>query len=185
MKKILRTTIFSLSFFMGLVATLAQSTLETRQGTINFNASSPVEKIQAENQAVNAIYLPEKGDLGIVLLIADFNFPKSLMQEHFNENYMETEKFPKATFRGKLSNVPELPLSSELETEAKGTLTIHGIAREVTIPVKLSPNSEGLSLKTDFIVRPEDHEIKVPRFLFKKIAREVQVEVSLPLKPAD
>lgn len=185
MRTALLCTICCLFSLLGMMPVTAQATLETRQGVINFNASSPLEKIQAENEAVNAIYLPEKGDLGIVLLIADFNFPKPLMQEHFNEDYLESEKFPKATFRGKLSRVPAFPLESEVETEAKGTLTIHGEAREVTIPVNLTPENGGILLETDFIVRPEDHKIKVPRFLFKKIAREVQVEVSLPLQPEE
>lgn len=161
----------------------SQQTYLTREGKITFNASTPLEDIRAENQQVNAIWIPEEGALALLLLIEDFSFRSALMQEHFNENYMESERFPKATFQGTLSPMTLLSQSLPYSGTVEGELTIHGVSRRVSSQISLSQTSDGVRLETTFKVRPEDHKIEVPRLMFKKIAQEVEVDVTLLLKP--
>ena len=174
-----------LLLFLAVQPALGQQAYSTKSGRISFNASTPLEDIQAENSRVSAILVADTGDLGLVILIQDFVFPRALMQEHFNENYMESGRYPKATFRGGLYPVPDPGKLEGYKGEARGTLTMHGVSREVSLPVRLLMKNNTLRLASAFIVRPEDYEIEVPKLLFKKIAREVSVEAQLNLSPKD
>lgn len=157
----------------------------TRSGQIRFNASTPLEDIEAENSRVNAILKPESGAFGVVLLISEFEFPRKLMQEHFNENYLESVKYPKATFSGNIlpGDLPEA--QGSCECIISGTLAIHGVSRPLKAVASISQNSSGFTLRTTFTIRPEDHGIEIPKLLFTKIAEEVQVAVDLLLLPGD
>lgn len=152
-------------------------------GVISFNASTPLEDIKAENRQVSAIFLPETGELGMVVLIEEFIFPRALMQEHFNENYMESGKYPKATFRGRLQPIPARASGEDYKGSAVGNLSIHGISRDVSLPVILRFQKNDLVLESAFVIRPEEYDIEVPKLLFKKIAQEVRVQTNLTLLP--
>ncbi len=160
----------------------AQSAYSTQKGEIRFNASTPLEDIEAVNTLVNAILKPENGNFAAVVLIRDFQFRRGLMQEHFNENYMESETYPKGYFTGKVVNFNMGDLTGEpKDYRVTGKLTLHGVTREVSPEIQLSKTSEGILLTSGFMVRPEEYGIKVPKIVFTKIAQEVMVEVSLPL----
>lgn len=163
----------------------AQEAYATRSGQIRFNASTPLEDIEAENTRVNAILKPESGAFGVVLLIAEFEFPRKLMQEHFNENYLESHKYPKATFAGTLQGTAPYLNGESCDCAVSGTLTLHGVARPLTAGVRISRDTSGYRLRSAFTVRPEAHDIKVPKLLFSKIAEEVQVEIDFWLVPGD
>lgn len=160
----------------------AQNSYRTQEGEIRFNASTILEDIEAVNTVVNAILKPESGDFATVLLIKDFRFRRGLMQEHFNENYMDSGTYPKAYFTGHIENFNAGDLSEiTKEYGVSGNLTIHGITREISHDIQLSKTPDGLLLTSSFIVRPEEYGIEVPKIVFTKIAREVTVDVSLPL----
>lgn len=163
-----------------------QEAFLTQSGQIRFNASTPLEDIVANNTQVNAIYIPESGELGLVLLMEDFRFPRALMEEHFNENYAESERFPKARFRGRLAPVPDpgqvrAGKMVSYQGQAEGSLTLHGVTRRVSADVTMRQRDGSLRLASGFTIRPADYGIEVPELLFKKIAEEVQVDVSLNL----
>ncbi len=173
-----------IAFFLTLGNTHAQHKYKTTEGEIRFNASTPLEDIHASNVKVNAIINTEKAEFAAVLLIKDFKFKRKLMQEHFNENYMESEKYPKAYFIGsfKQLDIHELTTTPEVYT-LDGKFAIHGVVQSVTQDVMLSLNDEGhIVLTGSFILKPADFHIKIPKIVFKKIAQEVEVEVSLLLK---
>ena len=160
----------------------AQSAYRTQQGEIQFNASTPLEDIRAVNTQVNAILKPDNGNFATVVLIKDFQFRRGLMQEHFNENYMESESYPKGYFTGKVENFNMDDLTGvPQEYRVTGKLTLHGETRDISPVIQLSKSPDGILLTSGFLVRPEEYGIKVPKIVFTKIAREVTVSVSLPL----
>lgn len=161
----------------------AQADFVTRSGKINFNASTPLEDIEAENARVNALLKTDSGAFGVVLLISEFEFPRKLMQEHFNENYLESEKFPKATFSGTIpvNTLPET--GGNCQCTVSGTLTLHGVSRPLQATARITNPGTGYNLQSTFTIRPEDHHIEIPKLLFTKIAEEVEVTVELQLKP--
>ena len=110
-------------------------------------------------------------------------FRKRLMQEHFNENYMESDKYPRATINGTLGAALQLADGASETFTLSGALDIHGVTRDVEIPVVMVRAGDTYKLSCDFIVESEAHDIEVPRMLFKKIAKEVQVTVALTLEP--
>ncbi len=162
-------------------AALAQESFITNRGKVHFNASTPLEDIDATNERVNAILKPGEEAFGAVMLIAEFEFRRRLMQEHFNENYMESETYPKATFEGRISGLSELGEGDRRNLPVSGSLTIHGVTRPLETSAEVTRTSVGYELHSAFTVRPEDHEVEVPKLLFNKIAEEVAVDVTLSL----
>ncbi|NND16201.1 MAG: YceI family protein [Eudoraea sp.] len=173
----------SLLFLFVLVSpALGQERLRTSEGVISFNASSPLEDIVAKNESVNGILDLQTGEMAVVLLIKEFQFRKKLMQEHFNENYLESERYPKAFFSGTISGFSEDQIENQnKEFQLSGEITIHGVAKSFENPVWLRKNGASVVCTLDFIVHTEEHKIKIPRVLFKKIAQEVNVQVELQL----
>ena len=163
---------------------LAQSNLRTTTGAITFNASTPLENIHAVNSEVNAILNVKNGEFASVLLMKDFQFKRALMQEHFNENYVESESYPKAYFSGELRNFKVEDLSSSpKEYFIAGKLTIHGVTKPFATKAVLSNVSGGIRMESEFIIKPEEYNIKVPKLLFKKIAQEVEVVITFTMTP--
>jgi hypothetical protein len=162
---------------------LGQNSFLSTTGSIQFDASTPLEDISAVNKKVNFI-LKSDGEFASLLLVKEFNFKRELMEEHFNENYMESDRYPKAHFVGKISDFSLNQLSHiERTFNLSGTLTMHGVSRTFNTDVNLKKIDDMLFLESSFIVRPEEYKIKVPRILFKKIAEEVQVVIMTELLP--
>ncbi|MGI9545959.1 MAG: YceI family protein [Flavobacteriaceae bacterium] len=170
----------SLLFSVGI--SYAQTRYKTSEGEIHFNASTPLEDIDGLNKEVNAIIDLESGNFAVVMLIKDFSFPRKLMQEHFNENYLESDIFPKATFSGSIENL-EFDKTDEVFAEhtISGKITIHGVTRKLNAKVQIRRKGNSIIMNSGFVIRPEDHGVEVPKIVFKKIAREVQVSVKLDL----
>jgi len=158
---------------------VAPGNFKTTRGEITFNASTPLEDIHAVNNGVNAILKTEQGEFASLLLMKDFDFKRKLMQEHFNENYVESETYPKAYFTGKIKDFE----SEELTTipknyDVEGELTIHGVTRKFSTTAALSKKGKAIVMVSGFIIKPEEFKIEVPKLLFKKIAQEVKVDVA-------
>ncbi|MEP0987558.1 YceI family protein [Ekhidna sp.] len=158
----------------------AQNVLIDKQGVAHFFSEAPLEDIEATNdQAVGAIDL-NKGTVAVSMLIKNFHFEKSLMEEHFNENYLESEKYPKASFKGKIVNFESLDFSKSgiLTAKAEGELEIHGVSQPVESEVTFEILENEIKAKTIFKVALEDHKIKIPKLVIKNIAEIVDVDVS-------
>ncbi len=161
----------------------AQDTYKTTSGEVNFNASTPLEDIKATNKEVNAILKTENGNFATVLLMQDFDFRRKLMQEHFNENYVESERYPKGYLSGTIQNFNLEELNAEPKKYLlKGKLSMHGVTRDFSSEVSLSKRSGAIRLESEFIVQPESYKIEIPTLLFKKIAQEVMVSVDFKLQ---
>ncbi|CAN5347722.1 hypothetical protein BH23BAC1_BH23BAC1_08360 [soil metagenome] len=144
---------------------------------ITFFSEAPLENIDATNTQAKSIFQKSSGNIAFQVPIIGFQFKKSLMQKHFNENYMESDKYPNATFSGNLSSYNNR--TGVQAVEAAGKLTIRGISKEVIIKGTLEQKEDQLILKAKFPVRVEDYNIKIPRIVFFNIAEVVDVEVFL------
>jgi polyisoprenoid-binding protein YceI len=150
----------------------------TKVGTISFEGSvETFQPIKAVNKSTTVV-LDDKGNLAALVLIKGFRFPVALMQEHFNENYMESDDFPKATLRGTLENYNTFVSNGATQTlEFKGILEMHGIKNKLEIPIELTYTTAGYMLLAEFKIDPSDYEIDIPSIVSKKIADNITVIV--------
>jgi polyisoprenoid-binding protein YceI len=183
----MKTTIKIIAVLM--LGTLISSGIQaqkymTKNGNIKFYSETPIETIEATNNQVNAALDRQTGDLVFKVLIKSFNFEKALMQEHFNENYMESDKFPNSTFSGKVTNLSAIDFSKEgsYEAQIEGDMTIHGVTKKIsekgTFTVKAGDKIHGNS---KFNVKPADYSIKIPGAVVKNIAETIEVTVDIEL----
>jgi polyisoprenoid-binding protein YceI len=123
--------------------------------------------------------------VAIIVKMTDFQFEKKRMQEHFNENYVESEKFPKATFNGAILNNSQLDYSSkgEYKVQVKGEMTIHGISNKVDAEGIIEVISDGIIARTKFLLNPEDYNIKIPKVVRNNIAEHLEITVELNYQP--
>jgi hypothetical protein len=152
------------------------------KGQIVFFSDAPLEDIRAVNTVVGSLFNASSGDVVFIAKIRDFVFEKSLMREHFNEKYMESEKFPKATFQGKITGF-KTGVTGEQKVQAVGKLTMHGVTKDINVPGIIAFHSNGLSMKSTFIVKLEDYNIKIPRLVWQNIAEDVEVKIEFTYKP--
>lgn len=174
-------------FFLLLIITVGTNAsaqkLITKTGNIKFQASMPsYEEVAAENKSVSAILDQSTGDFASLVLIKGFRFKVALMEEHFNENYMESEKFSKATLKGKIedfdiSKITNTPKNFTL----KGDLTIHGKTKPLTVIIKISKAANGVNAIGSFEVKPEDFDIEIPSLVRKKVADKIKINYNFLL----
>jgi len=153
----------------------------TDKSYVKFYSHATIEDIAAENTKASSIFNETNGDVVFSIPIKEFEFEKSLMKEHFNEKYMETEQYPKATFSGKITGY-QSTVTGEQKATAVGKLIIHGITQEVQIPGTIEKVNGALKLKSKFMVKLVDYKIKIPQLLWKNIAEEVEVTVEFSYK---
>jgi hypothetical protein len=166
-----------------IVAFLAHSQKFTADKTyIKFFSDAAIEDITAENTKSSSIFNEITGDVVFSIPNKEFEFEKSLMKEHFNEKYLETEQFPKSTFQGKISGY-QSSITGEQKATAIGKMTIHGVTQDVQIPGTMLMANGVLTMKAKFMVKLADYKIKIPQLLWKNIAEEVEVTVEFNYKP--
>ena len=153
----------------------------TRAGEISFNSDTPMEKIEAENKTVSSVFDSESGKIQFAVLIKAFHFEKALMQEHFNENYMESSKFPKATFKGEVKNLADINLSKDGTYEAvvEGKMTIHGKTQTVETTGTFTVADGQITATSAFEIAVADYGIKIPKVVRENIAKIVVIAVNL------
>ncbi len=152
-----------------------------QQSTVSFFSDAPVEDIKAENHKAISLLNVSTGEVAISIPIKDFEFAKSLMKEHFNEKYLESDKYPKAVFQGKFLNF-NLDDSSEQNVTATGKLTIHGVTKEITATGTFKISTNQIAARSKFVIRLEDYKVKIPQILWNNIAEEVEVTIALTYK---
>jgi polyisoprenoid-binding protein YceI len=176
MKKILMISLVLLS-----ATSLAQK-YTTEKTFVSFFSDAAIEDITANNKKASSLFNAETGDIAFSVPIKEFEFAKSLMKEHFNEKYMDTEKYPKATFQGKVTGFN--PQASGVQNAtAQGKLSIHGVTKDVEIPGTIEKQGDKLLMKSKFVVKLEDYKIEIPQLLWQNIAEQVEVTVDFVYKP--
>ncbi|MEA5138753.1 YceI family protein [Arcicella rigui] len=177
----MKTNIFILAIFL-FVSQVAYSQLfSTQSGITSFFSKTPLEDITAVNSNVSAILNTSTGEIAVRMNMNQFNFPNKLMQEHFNENYIESDEFPTGTFTGKINEEIDFKKTGIFEVSAKGILTLHGVSKEKVIKGKLNISKTGISLDSDFEVMLVDYKIDVPKIVWEKIAEKISVRNSFSL----
>jgi hypothetical protein len=151
----------------------------TRTGFVGFYSKTVAEDIKAENNQVYAIIDAGKKNLAFAVLIKGFAFVRELMQEHFNENYMESDKYPKGTFSGTYTGDVALDKNGVYKVMVKGTLTLHNTAKSIEIPATLEVKGGHLIGVAEFRVKPEDFNVSIPSVVRDKIDKELTVKVNI------
>lgn len=161
----------------------AQDKVLTKTGQITFEASVPsFEEVKASLANAGSAINIKTGDIACVIMVKNFKFKNGLMQEHFNENYMESEKYPKAVFTGKIENFNFSALNSNpVKYMVTGTMEIHGKKKSITVPVFIKKNDKVTNLTSTFELKPEEFDIEIPSIVGYKIAKTVTVKMNLDL----
>lgn len=176
-------TVFA--FMLTLMGAQAQDRHLTRSGSVKFFSSAPMEDIEAVTNKALSIIDIKKSTVAVDILMKSFSFDKKLMQEHFNENYMESDKFPKGSFKGAYvadSNISNL-VDGTYEVLAKGELSIHGVKKQIETPVTLNIKGRKISANFVFKVNVAEFDIKIPKVVVKNIAEEVEVTCAFEYEP--
>lgn len=157
----------------------------TRNGTIRFFSEAPLENIEAVNRQVMSALNTETGEFVFRLPIRSFAFDKALMQEHFNDNFMESHNFPNASFQGVIEEVGSIDLSvpGSYEVTVVGDLTMKDVTKSIREPGTLTVTEGLIEGKAVFVIRPEDYNINIPRRYVRNIASEIEVFVDVALRP--
>jgi polyisoprenoid-binding protein YceI len=157
----------------------------TKTAEIAFYSDAPLEKIEAINNKGTTVIDIETGAVQWSALIKAFKFEKALMEEHFNENYMESTKFPKATFKGKIEDISSIDFntSGEYSAKAKGQLTIHGVSKEIEADVQFIVASGGVTAASAFKVKLADFNIEVPSVVSDNISDVVDITLKASYQP--
>lgn len=163
----------------------AQDRFMTRNGHIRFYSHTPMEDIDANNNQVGSILDMKTGEIVVSALNKSFEFSRALMQEHFNENYMESDKYPKSAFKGTISNVQDVNIKKDgtYPVDVKGDLTIHGVTKPVVAKGTLEVKAGKINAVSKFNVAPEDYNITIPSLVREKIAKNMEITVELGYEP--
>ncbi len=174
----LKPTLFLLMGIFFSLTSLAQERYKIQKGSIDFASNAPLELIEAESTALKGVIDPLSYKLAFSVKIKSFEgFNSTLQKEHFNENYMESDKYPKATFKGKIIEQVDFDTDGTYAVRAKGDLTIHGAVQNRIIKGKLKVLNGKVMLETSFVVPLTDHDISIPKIVNKKIATEIEVTI--------
>jgi polyisoprenoid-binding protein YceI len=172
--------IFFVFFLAAVRPSVAYGQLySTRSGFIGFYSKTPLEDVRGENDQVYAVIDAGKKNLAFAALLKGFIFPKQLMQEHFNENYVESDKYPKATFSGVYTGDVPLDKDGVYKVTVKGGLTLHNVTRTIETPATLEVRAGHLLGVAEFKLKPEDFNIGIPSIVRDKIDKEISVKVNI------
>lgn len=172
-----------IAMFTG-VSLFAQDKYLTKNGTINFEASVPAfEEVAAKNNSVTAILNIDNREIATLVLVKAFRFKNALMEEHFNENYAESDQYPKASFKGTVEGFSIENINVKQECYINGELTFHGITKPIKqIPVMMEKVNGNILLTGKFSVLASEFNIKIPKIVKSKVSDEVEVDFNFELQ---
>lgn len=181
MKRLFSIVLFFI-LFEGPGICYSQDYFQTTNAKTRFYSSAPVEDIEAVSNEGISVINTQTGEISFQIKIRSYRFRKALMQEHFNENYMESHKYPNAAFKGKI--LEKLDFSSRVDQKVTimGILDVHGVKKERNIPATIIIHDGEFILTSQFDVACKDHDIKIPKIFWKNIAEVIQVNVTAKYK---
>ncbi|MBK6933273.1 MAG: YceI family protein [Saprospirales bacterium] len=173
------------AFLLAFGLTAQAQRFFTRDAKVQFNSETPLEKIEAVNKSGTAVFDAKTGQMEWKVLIKSFLFERALMQEHFNENYMESNRYPSATFKGALMQPADMDykIPSVNKVRVKGALTIHGVSKDIEVPGTITIGESTLTFQSTFTLSPADFGIDIPGVVRDKIAKTIVVKVNATLSP--
>ena len=146
-----------------------------QSGEVSIFSKTPLEDIDALNKQVSSIINVATNEVAVQMRVTNFIFPNKLMQEHFNENYLESDKFPSATFKGKIREEVDLKVPGTYAVTAAGSATIHGITKSIELKGSIVSTGDQLSLNCQFEIKLVDYKVDIPKIVFAKIAEVIRV----------
>ena len=175
----MKNNVFILAFILlATTSGLAQKYF-TRTAEVSFFSEAPTENIEAQNRQVTCILNTENGELAFSVQLMGFHFEKALMEEHFNENYVESHKYPKSTFKGKIVGFENIDLKNagKHKVIVEGDMTLHGETRTIKANGEVTVAGEEILLSSKFEMRIEDYKISIPKAVINKIAESIEVSL--------
>jgi hypothetical protein len=173
-----------LLFILSVGSMVAQDKMITKTGQMVFEASVPsFEEVKAKNESVSCVLNTKTGDIAALALQKGFRFKIALMEEHYNESYIESDKYPKATFKGKIENFDISKIDKTGKSYIiKGTVELHGKSKEISINATIKKVDSGIEIKSDFVLNSDDFNIEIPSVVSKKVSKKVNVSLHFLLK---
>ena len=174
-----------LFFLFNLVLAVNAQKYMTKNGFIGFYSHTPMEDIKAENNQVVGALDISTGEMVFQALIKSFHFDRALMEEHFNENYMESDKIPKSMFKGKITNLSAVDFTKNgaYDVTVEGDLTIHDVTNKITTKGTIEVVSGGINANSKFNIIPEDYKITIPGVVREKINKNLEVTIAMKYAP--
>jgi len=154
-----------------------------KNAKISLYSSAPIEDIRAVSSNAASVFNAATGELDFSVNIRSFQFEKSLMQEHFNSDYMESDKFPKAIFKGKIAERIDVSRDGTYPVSVSGDLQVHGVTQKRTINGTVEVRNGTVSMSSEFMVKCADHHIEIPAIVFHHIAESLKINVSATYSP--
>jgi hypothetical protein len=176
--------LFTISFFF--LAANGQKFM-TKNGYIGFFSRTAIEDIKADNNQVAGVLDISTGEIVFQVLIKSFHFEKALMEEHFNENYMESDKFPKSSFRGKITNLSSVDFTKQgkYDVTVEGDLNMHDVTNKISTKGTIEVVQGGVNATSKFNIVPEDYKINIPGVVRDNIAKTLEVTVNMKYTPVE
>lgn len=171
---------FCVLFSLLTLQSMSQERYFTRNGKVSFYSDAQTEKIEAHNSQATSVLDVTTGNFEFAVLMKAFEFEKALMMEHFHENYAESDKFPKSVFKGSITNMSSVNLSKDgsYPVQYKGSLTMHGVTKEITGTGTLEVKGGKIITASTFMILLADYNIQIPALVKDKVAKEVKVVVN-------
>jgi hypothetical protein len=177
--------LFLLVFLLNIVLVLNAQKYMTKNGYIGFYSHTAMEDIKGDNNQVVGVLDISTGEMVFQALIKSFHFDRALMEEHFNENYMESDKIPKSVFKGKITNLSSVDFSKTgtYNVTVEGDLTIHDVTNKISTKGTIEVISGGINANSKFNIVPEDYKINIPGVVKDKINKNLEVTVTMKYTP--
>lgn len=176
--------VFLVVTFLAATIGFAQDKMITKTGKITFEASVPAfEEVKGKNDGVTCVLNAKTGEIASLALMKGFRFKLALMEEHFNENYVESDTYPKSTFKGKIEGFDVTALSATVKDYTiKGKLELHGKTKEISVPAKIRRTDSGIEILCNFTVNASDYDIAIPSVVKSKVSNKVTVKTEFTVK---
>jgi len=177
--------LFLLVLFIGIVLAANAQKFITKNGYIGFFSHTVMEDIKGDNNQVVGVLDTSTGEMVFQALIKSFHFDRALMEEHFNENYMESDKIPKSVFKGKITNLSAVDFTKNgtYDVTVEGDLTIHDVTNKISTKGTIEVVTGGINANAKFKIVPEDYKIAIPGVVREKINKDLEVTVTMKYTP--
>jgi hypothetical protein len=174
-----------IAFLFSIISAANAQKFMTKNGSIGFFSHTPMEDIKADNNQVVGALDITSGEMVFQALIKSFHFDRALMEEHFNENYLESDKFPKSVFKGKITNLSSVDFSKNgtYDVTVEGDLTIHDVTNKISTKGTIEVITGGINASSKFKIVPEDYKITIPGVVREKIDKSLEVTVTMKYTP--
>ena len=181
----MKKTFFTIMLLAGLTFSVHAQIFKGKPDatSISFYSKSPLEDIDATSKKVTVVIKTTTNDIQFAVPMISFKFPQALMEEHFNENYVESTKFPSCIFKGKIVEQIDFTKDGENKVTVKGTLDLHGVTKEIETTGTITVKGQELIVASAFKIKIADYNIKVPSLYVQNIAEIVDVKVNATLEP--